>query len=198
MVEHLNGTVDVAERTDRIRPAHRDDIGLLALGTQLLGQNLSLAVEVGAVAEHRDRIRAEEIEEQEIARVLRRVRPRRTEGCAFGPEILFDDEVAVEAFDAGGGQGQSAVVGLDSADGDERVRSLVQRIGDEELELARLVPALSQPQLVIAFDPDLRPAEFGGQALQMFERGSAIGVAAARDFIQGDHDSRVYRAGRPR
>lgn len=75
--------------------------------------------------------------------------------------------MTVEALGAGSRQGQPTVVGLHPADGDEHVRALFQGVGDEELEFARLIPALSQPQLVIAFDPDLRSTELDGQAPQM-------------------------------
>src|SRR5699024_1216899 len=129
-----------------------NDIGSLPFSTQLGGTRLGLAEQVTAVAGHGDRIGAEEVEEQEVARVLGRVRPGRAEPDPLRAEVLFDDEVALESLSACRRQRQSAMIGLDAAAGDESVRPLRKRIGDEEFEFAGLVPTLSQPQAVISFE----------------------------------------------
>ena len=59
------------------------------------------------------------------------------------------------------------------------VAALLQRVGDQELELARLVAAGSQPELIVALDPDLGPAERLGEVRQELDRRRVFGVAAA-------------------
>src|SRR5699024_872966 len=98
LAEQLVAAVDVSERADGIRPAHGNDIGSLPFSTQLGGTRLGLAEQVTAVAGHGDRIGAEEVEEQEVARVLGRVRPGRAEPDPLRAEVLFDDEVALESL----------------------------------------------------------------------------------------------------
>src|SRR5699024_12505167 len=73
-----------------------------------------------------------------------------------------------------------------------RRSSDLKRIGDEEFEFAGLVPAFSQPQPVIPFDPDLRAAELGGEARQMLQRRRSVDVAATRNLLKVDHGTRVY------
>src|SRR5699024_2225830 len=192
LAEQLVAAVDVSERSDGVRTAHGNDIGSLPFGAQLVGTRLGLGEQITAVAGHGDRIGAEEAEEQAIARVLGWVRPGGAEPDPPRAEILFDDEVALESLSTCRRQRQSAMIGLDAADGDESVRTLLKRIGDEEFEFAGLVPAFSQPQPVIPFDPDLRAAELGGEARQMLQRRRSVDVAATRNLLKVDHGTRVY------
>jgi len=71
------------------------------------------------------------------------------------------------------------MVGLHRAHGDERVAALRKGIGDEEFELSGLVAPAGEAGEVVAFDPDVGPAEVFAQAAQRFERRVTGGVAAA-------------------
>ena len=55
-----------------------------------------------------------------------------------------------------------------------------ERIGDEELELARLVAAAREAQQVVALDVEIGAAEQRRKPLHLLERRPALGVAAAR------------------
>src|SRR5690606_26475105 len=76
------------------------------------------------------------------------------------------------------------VVGLHRAGGDERVGAALQRLGDEKLELAGLVAAAGQTQLVVALEPDRGPAQVGAQPAQRHEPRGLGGVAASRELGQ--------------
>ena len=99
---------------------------------------------------------------------------------------LLDDEAAPEPFLHRRCQRDAAMVALRRAAGDQRVGALRQRVGDEELELARLVAARKQAELIVALDPDVRPAAVralaasAGEARQQLERRRGIRIAAPR------------------
>ena len=108
----------------------------------------------------------------------------------FDPDELLDalDRLArreglVARLDRGG-ERQAAVVRLDCAHGDQRVGTLCQRVGDEELELARLVAALRQSEQVIALEVDVGATEMAGKMGHLFERCCAIGVTSSCEFCQ--------------
>ena len=66
-----------------------------------------------------------------------------------------------------GGRDLARVVGLHAADRDERVAALGARVGDEVLELARLVAAVGEPAVaVVALRPHVRAAELRAQPLE--------------------------------
>jgi hypothetical protein len=99
---------------------------------------------------------------------------------------LLDHEAAFEPFLDGRGQRDAAMVGLGRATGDEGVRTLGQRVGHQELQLARLVAAGEQAQHVVALDPDLGAlpigasgGQRGGKARQRLQRRDKRRVAAA-------------------
>jgi hypothetical protein len=63
------------------------------------------------------------------------------------------------------------VVGLHAADRDQRVAALGQRVGDQVLQLARLVAAEGEPAVaVVPLGPQRGAAEVRGQALQAMDR----------------------------
>ena len=62
------------------------------------------------------------------------------------------------------------VVGLDAADGDERVAALGQRVRGEVLQLAHLVAAERETGVeVLALGPDLGAAEGFGEAIEAMD-----------------------------
>ena len=66
-----------------------------------------------------------------------------------------------------GGRDLARVVGLDAADRDERVAALGERVGDEVLELARLVAAVGEAAVaVVALGPDRGAAEVARQPVE--------------------------------
>src|SRR5439155_1495892 len=84
------------------------------------------------------------------------------------PALL--DEDATEAGAGGGRRYLTRVVRLDAADGDERVGALRDRVGDEVLELARLVAAEGQAGAhVVALRPQGSAAQVIGQTLERMD-----------------------------
>ena len=66
------------------------------------------------------------------------------------------------------------VVRLHAADGDERVATLRDGVGDQVFELPRLVATVRESAVaVLAFGPDLRAAERLREALEWMHRGGA-------------------------
>ena len=66
------------------------------------------------------------------------------------------------------------VVGLDAADGHERVAALGERVREEVLELADLVAAEGEAAVaVLALGPDRRAAEVLRQAVEPLDRRGA-------------------------
>src|SRR5258708_25387670 len=78
------------------------------------------------------------------------------------------------------------MVGLRCATGDQRVGTLGQRIGRQELELAGLVAAGKEAQQIVALDPDLRTdaaraarRQGLGKVRKQLDRRGGMRVAAA-------------------
>src|SRR5437899_2441700 len=67
------------------------------------------------------------------------------------------------------------VVGLDPADRHERVGPKRERIRQEILKLACLVPATSQAGAIVPLDPDRRTAQIGAQSFQRLKRSRQVG-----------------------
>src|SRR5690606_20534713 len=65
-----------------------------------------------------------------------------------------EDEGDVEAEGAAEDRGRERVVRAGGARGDQPRRAEGAGMGEDELELARLVAAVGQPRLVVAFDPE--------------------------------------------
>src|SRR3712207_7541536 len=77
-----------------------------------------------------------------------------------------------------------SVVGLHAADRHQRVRALRDRVGDEVLELARLVAAVREPGVaVLALGPQLRAAEFRGQALERVRSEEHTSELQSRQYL---------------
>ena len=72
---------------------------------------------------------------------------------------LFQDESAFKSLLNGRRQGQSTVVRLHGAAGNQCVGSLLQRVGHQKLQLSGFVAAPAESQKVISFDIDVRSAE---------------------------------------
>ena len=92
---------------------------------------------------------------------------------------FFKDEVAVEAFLDGPGEGQAAMVGLHGAAGDDGVRALIDRVGHAEVELTGLVASGGAGKQVIALDVDVDVrAESFGEVGKRFQRRRFGHIAA--------------------
>ena len=104
-------------------------------------------------------VRAHEAAHQDVARaVVRDVRP-------LHPVLL--DEHALQARVRSDSRDLAGVVGLDAADGDERVAALGDRVREEVLQLAHLVAAEGEAAVaVLALGPDRRAAEVPREAVQ--------------------------------
>jgi hypothetical protein len=74
-------------------------------------------------------------------------------------------EVAFESGDARGRRRHSRVVGLGRAGRNQRSRSSVDRVSDEELELARLVAAQRESSEIVTLHEDARAARAASERL---------------------------------
>src|SRR4029453_7493558 len=85
----------------------------------------------------------------------------------------------IASQDQGAGQVQAGsrrgslpdVIALWAADRHHATTALLARLCEEELELARFVPAGGEPRLVVAFYVDLRSTKLAAKALELFDRG---------------------------
>jgi hypothetical protein len=70
-------------------------------------------------------------------------------------------DVGLEAKTPSGGSRCAAMVGLDAADGDDRIAPLAKRLCKQKLELSDLVPTQFAARDVVALDPELalRPVD---------------------------------------
>ncbi len=71
------------------------------------------------------------------------------------------------------------MVRLHGTDGHQRVGTLFERVGDQELELAGLVPTRREAEDVVALHPELGTAEFSAQVGHRLQWRPGGGVAAA-------------------
>ncbi len=184
LVEQLGVGGDVAEGADRRAPADRDRVGRQAvggeLGRQLLPGDLQLApVVVGTT------------DEVQLGTEQRRQREVALESCRTIPR---EHEVDVETQPGTGGGGHPAVVRLRRADRDERPSARGNRLGTQELQLARLVAAGTEAGEVVALHPEAGTA---GQLRSAFERRRQRRQGNPRDTVQslgeGGHRSMLAR-----
>ena len=103
------------------------------------------------------------------------------------PVLLHEDALQPEVRRDGGDL--TRVVRLDSADRDERVAALRKRVGGEELELARLVPAVGEPGVaVVALRPHVDlAAEVLAQACETVNRRRPEEERDARERVGARH-----------
>ena len=161
---------NIAQTAQGIGAAAGNDVGLAAHCSELVGDPLHRGRHVGAGGHDLDVFDAHQPEHEVIAAGLI------AEGIGHP---LLDDEAALQTLPNRCGQGNAAVVRLRRAAGHQRVGTLGQRIGHQELEFAGLVAAGSQTELVIALDPDLRATQCLRKARHEFERRGAMGIDAA-------------------
>jgi len=112
------------------------------------------AVQVGAGRHDRNRLDAEQAEQEVVA--------ARMPVVAAGHSLL-EQEPAVQSFARRRGERQPAMIGLDRSDREQRIGALRQGVGDQELELARLVAAAGEASEIVALDVDVGPAQEPGQ-----------------------------------
>lgn len=84
--------------------------------------------------------------------------------------IRAQDDVRLESETPSGGSRRTAMVGLDAADGDDRVAALGQRLSEEEFQLSHLVPAQFAPRDVVTLDPDLTLCPIDARELPIVQR----------------------------
>lgn len=153
-------------RADLVRAAARDHVRPAPLRTQILGHGLRLGIHV-RVARVPAHVRAMELIQEHVAAVV-------VLEVLVARPVLEQDMAAQPQ--AGRCRGRlPRMVRLRGALGDDDVGPLRKRIAHHELELARLVPARTQPRTVIAFDPQARPAEVLGQPGHGLEQRGQMG-----------------------
>src|SRR5579883_3097803 len=194
---HLLHAGDVAQAADRVRAAARDDVALAAERGELLGDFRHRGTHVGAARHDGDGLDAHQLEHEVVAAGFLLVAVR---------YALLDHEAGLQPLLDRGGQRNSAMVGLRRTAGDQRIGALRQRIGRQELELARLVAAREQAEHVVALDPDggADAARAGlrqslGEVRQELDRGGERGVATTRKTgqIHCDQTPAISTALRP-
>ena len=167
--------IHVAQPADRVRPAARHNVGLAAQRPDFVGGLFHRLGHVAAGRHHRDRLHAHQPIQEIVARGVRLVAARYP---------LLDDKPALQAFLDCGRQRDAAVVGLRCPAGNQRIRTLGERIAHQELELAGLVSARIQAQHIVALDPDPRAAKRSREVRQKLKGRRPLGVAAAGETAQ--------------
>ena len=168
LLQDLQRAADIAQRTDRVRAAAWNDIGPAARAAHLVGSQRA-GGRHRAVARYIFQSGAEQAIEQDVAVVAIGVGRLR--------DALFQDEHAFQPELRGRCRRLSRVVGLQGAQGDQRVGALLQGVGHQIFQLARLVAAGGEPRAVVALDPELRPAEVSRET---GHRLSGVGMCPRR------------------
>ena len=176
---HLLRPLREAEPAERVlRGAGRDAVrraaGVTDLLHRLLPRRADADVEAGGVEAD---VGAHDPRQQDVADlVVDGVRP-------VDPLLLH--QPGLEAELRRDGRHLAGVVGLDAADGDERVGALGERVGDDVLQLAGLVAAVGQPGVaVLPLGPDLGAAEVGGQPVEPVHRAGAEQQRVAVEAVE--------------
>ena len=83
-------------------------------------------------------------------------------GTVFEQDMTFEIQFGCDCT------GLAGMVRLGCTLGDYRISTLGNRVGHQELELARLVTSCGQSGTIVTFDPDVGAAEFFGYSFQRF------------------------------
>ena len=132
-----------------------------AIGGQLVGQLLAGDLQLAPVvrrASDEVQLSPEPLGEQQVSG-----QPHRS--------IARQDEVDVETEHGPCCGSHPAVVRLRRADGDQAAGAAAQRLGAQELQLARLVPTGTEPRQVVTLDPQPSAARQPGAALERGRQG---------------------------
>ena len=120
--------------------------------------------------------------------VEQQVAVRRGDGLVLP---ALQDEDRIHAQPPGTGGGHPRPVGLHSRPGDHGVAVLGDGVGEDEVELARLVAPEGESGLVVALDEETRSAEFGGEGRHLLEGGREVGegglLEAGDGFVEDGH-----------
>ena len=160
----------ITQATQCVGAAAGQDVALAASSRQFVGNALHRGGHIGAGGHHGDGLDAQQAEQKVVA--------VGTLGKTAG-HALLDHKAAAQAFLDRSGHGDAAMVGLRRAAGDQGVGALRQRLGNQELQLARLVATRRQAEQVVTLDSDVRSTQRLREAGQKLERRRAGCVAAA-------------------
>jgi hypothetical protein len=188
--DDLGCTAEIAEPAESVLGcAARDEVWAGALRAEMIDQSLEASL-VSDPPLRRIVVegRAEQVTQKDVAdpAVVRAWRPY--------PVVVQEHTLEPDTSRSGGRL--AGVVRLQGADGDQRVRACLQRLADEELELAGLVAAAGKTGQVVALDPDLRAAEGVRQAAKRMDRRRQTGKPGARPAVEYVED-RSYTRRRP-
>jgi hypothetical protein len=162
---------DIAQCTDRIGSATRDQIGCFAGSAQTFACRDQFPVHVEASRPGFDDSPENLVEQHISVRVVIR-------WCAA--DALFQQNGRLESVLVGRRYRLADMVGLGGSLGEDMCGALRQCIADQELQLARLVAAQCQAGIVIALDVDVRAIEKAGQVAQELQWRWRLGQADAR------------------
>ena len=98
------------------------------------------------------------------------------------PPLQHQDRVHAQPARTGGGHPRP--VGLHTRPGDHAVAALRDRVGEDEIELPRLVAAKGEPGLVVPLDEQAGAAEFRGERRHLLEGRRQVGERSP--FEAGD------------
>src|SRR5699024_3828640 len=146
----------VTERAQTVRAATRDDVTRAPLPLQLRRFRLQRCRQVGATGYDGDLLSSQQPVEEVVAAGVLLVTVRHP---------LLEHQPAVEALRNRRRQRQPAVVRLHRAYRDQRVGTLRERVGNEELQFAGLVAARREAEQVVTLEVDLRAAQVAAQVL---------------------------------
>jgi hypothetical protein len=162
--DDLGGAAHVAETAEAVfGGAARDHVRVATVGTKTFGERGEVSL-VADLTLHRVVVegRADHVAQKQVPHtpVLG--------SCRRGPVVVH--EHAPEPHSCSRRAGLASVIRLHGSHCDERVRTDLEGIADDELELPSLVAAAGQPGEVIALDPNLGPTDVIRQAAERVDR----------------------------
>lgn len=140
--QDLFGRAGVRACAEWRRATNRDQIRPPALGAKFVRDALDDRVQIV----HRNRSDETTLSAKDDVQELIRLGPNRW--------TAIEREDAANSRLRRGCSRRSSVVALQPASGHENIAASLEGLGDEELQLARLVSAGSEPGLIVALDPE--------------------------------------------
>ena len=140
--------LNIAEGTQRIRAANRDDVRTKALRFQARRQFIKLCSRVGQRVNHFN-LDVEQIQHQAVtvSQVILCLRANR----------VLQQGYAVKAQLRRHCRRLANVVRLNCPGGDQRIRALAQGIGGEKFQLAQLIPAHRHGRHIVTLNENIAP-----------------------------------------
>ena len=160
LLGNFQRALHIAQRAQRVRTAHRDHVGTIALSFNAGRQLFQLSIRIGQRVAHFD-LGIEQIKQQSVTVSQIVLSP--------GTHWVFQQRHAVQAKFCRHRCRLTDMVRLDGSGGNQRIRTFPQRISREKLKLAQLITTHCKRGDVITLDEDFT-TEIIGKARQIFKR----------------------------